>query len=1199
MWKQRDSLAGPKAPEEEMSTSIEASGGSQENKNSNSLIEQLRALEAENSALSLENDNQRKQYERCLDEVANQVIQALLTQKDLKKECVELRTRVFDLEQQNHILSVFFQQQMRTSQNLIPKEVERNGKASIAAERWPGLLNLICPHDIESGGEMLLSHTCSEYSSGYHTWTEGLRFSKQTAFGWKEEHTLKSLQMSNPKDQAYPASVPHCNDFMASNDNIYSLGVKTNPLKTTSKQADQTNKNVKGGIAAIDSDGSSKDFYTSQNNLMFMGGPAMPISDSPTTSFTQPEENNERSREEYKNSGIILNNSNNNQERSTDRKSRLDHMKRQTGTSSVEGEARTSDSNIVIQHSATRALICVSEARQRSSSVEIVQCRNQSNQDHVILKSPQKKKKPKPLLNDSARKALIIRSKSADGAAERHKRVHFPLHQNLIWAHKSKGHSNAPGHSASNKMSNYAKLHGSSTEVENDGNIAQSSCKSLERIQQPSPLASPVRHSLASKPLVSEDCSKNLSIELQLARAPSSSDCVQKRTYDNLPCAPTPPEEKLSDVFSSEHLFSLPPTPPSRTTSLLRRTASYSVCTNPSAVQSQNGKTSYSNTKSQAGQIPSDLQLQLTNTAQNNQYLPTQLDFETCYAKKETPAHSFKTPSSRMSVIPVQDAKLSVERTVICHSGDISASILSGQNILNRFQESISETKLSEVLPQTLLNTYYPSVTNNCQSSTSSSVEIPLNVKFHASIDKDDAIASIKGIQTFQTCIREPQMTHEYGAHNKAQSKIETRCNSLNSEPCGPRITSDSGVMLDWGFDEEGWLFKRSVSVSDRPPLKPVLGMNGAKVRSKSFGARYMDRPSFNRSGKLHNQIKTHSGSSLNSFVDVLPESMSCSSSYNFPVNRSLLNHFLIEEGLAVPSHVGLSSERLPSLKHQREQTIRRLQIEQQFSNAFGELVCEEPKRQCKITTIEEKVMLGIENNLQKSQEQERSSEMKQSSASTLASWFGFRIGKLPVPSSKKMDAPKLKEGRKDQRITSLLGGKQTKIDKKKDRKKSDRKDCSVGRRESHDAVRACISMHLNETPGQNDLIIGDAQMMNQRPDGENGSLSKTPNQDADGLAAKCTLWKVELRPSPLQEIVPSSPPSCTSSPSLHQNSLSVLPVSLTPIVRSHHYSDGEYHPPLRIAAMQECPLLCLTHDPYLFSDFPNCGLPPAHATPT
>ncbi|GCB73284.1 hypothetical protein scyTo_0002455 [Scyliorhinus torazame] len=69
------------------------------------LLERLRALEAENSALALENEHQREQYERCLDEVANQVVQALLTQKDLREECLKLRTRVFDLEQQNRALS--------------------------------------------------------------------------------------------------------------------------------------------------------------------------------------------------------------------------------------------------------------------------------------------------------------------------------------------------------------------------------------------------------------------------------------------------------------------------------------------------------------------------------------------------------------------------------------------------------------------------------------------------------------------------------------------------------------------------------------------------------------------------------------------------------------------------------------------------------------------------------------------------------------------------------------------------------------------------------------------------------------------------------------------------------------------------------------------------------------------------------------
>ncbi|XP_029695655.1 nck-associated protein 5-like isoform X1 [Takifugu rubripes] len=36
------------------------------------LLERLKALEEQNSALALENNSQREQYERCLDEVANQ-----------------------------------------------------------------------------------------------------------------------------------------------------------------------------------------------------------------------------------------------------------------------------------------------------------------------------------------------------------------------------------------------------------------------------------------------------------------------------------------------------------------------------------------------------------------------------------------------------------------------------------------------------------------------------------------------------------------------------------------------------------------------------------------------------------------------------------------------------------------------------------------------------------------------------------------------------------------------------------------------------------------------------------------------------------------------------------------------------------------------------------------------------------------------
>ncbi|XP_041097438.1 nck-associated protein 5-like isoform X2 [Polyodon spathula] len=80
---------------------------------SEDLLERLRALEAENSALALVNESQREAYERCLDEVANHVVQALLNQKDLREECIKLKMRVFDLERQNHTLSELFQQRLQ------------------------------------------------------------------------------------------------------------------------------------------------------------------------------------------------------------------------------------------------------------------------------------------------------------------------------------------------------------------------------------------------------------------------------------------------------------------------------------------------------------------------------------------------------------------------------------------------------------------------------------------------------------------------------------------------------------------------------------------------------------------------------------------------------------------------------------------------------------------------------------------------------------------------------------------------------------------------------------------------------------------------------------------------------------------------------------------------------------------------------
>uniref|UniRef100_A0A3B3RNN3 NCK associated protein 5 like n=1 Tax=Paramormyrops kingsleyae TaxID=1676925 RepID=A0A3B3RNN3_9TELE len=86
----------------------------EELESSRELLERLRELEAENSALALANESQREAYERCLDEVANHVVQALLNQKDLREECIKLKMRVFDLERQNRTLTEFFHQKLHS-----------------------------------------------------------------------------------------------------------------------------------------------------------------------------------------------------------------------------------------------------------------------------------------------------------------------------------------------------------------------------------------------------------------------------------------------------------------------------------------------------------------------------------------------------------------------------------------------------------------------------------------------------------------------------------------------------------------------------------------------------------------------------------------------------------------------------------------------------------------------------------------------------------------------------------------------------------------------------------------------------------------------------------------------------------------------------------------------------------------------------
>ncbi|XP_012277793.1 uncharacterized protein LOC105698279 isoform X2 [Orussus abietinus] len=69
------------------------------------LVARLATLESEHAALARDADAQRRQYERCLDDVANQVVRALLSQKGLREEIGALQRRIRELEAQNRALS--------------------------------------------------------------------------------------------------------------------------------------------------------------------------------------------------------------------------------------------------------------------------------------------------------------------------------------------------------------------------------------------------------------------------------------------------------------------------------------------------------------------------------------------------------------------------------------------------------------------------------------------------------------------------------------------------------------------------------------------------------------------------------------------------------------------------------------------------------------------------------------------------------------------------------------------------------------------------------------------------------------------------------------------------------------------------------------------------------------------------------------
>ncbi|MEQ2217882.1 hypothetical protein XENOCAPTIV_025386, partial [Xenoophorus captivus] len=314
---------------------------------------------------------------------------------------------------------------------------------------------------------------------------------------------------------------------------------------------------------------------------------------------------------------------------------------------------------------------------------------------------------------------------------------------------------------------------------------------------------------------------------------------------------------------------------------------------------------------------------------------------------------------------------------------------------------------------------------------------------------------------------------------SSTEEKGEVYC-SLQEDDVHAPVLPEEGDVCDKG-KRSSQLFGRSISVTTKTHLKPALGMNGAKARSQSFSMNYMEKPNINvleGPGKIRTQIITNSGERGNSLSRQSSLEVPTVGLAESPVHspRTRLSHYggmtgststnglpdkTSKSGVTSPTHKevrSLPTSERTSFNHIRKPKVaahsqfqpqppfyssenparEKEPVNTQLDSPIKPTVAEEKKISQTVCTIEEKVMMGIEENLQKSQEQEKvaASEAKQKTGPSLANWFGLRKSKLPALSGKKSESPKGKEEKKDLKIGSVLGGKQTKPEKKKDKKK-------------------------------------------------------------------------------------------------------------------------------------------------------------------
>ncbi|KAL1250008.1 hypothetical protein QQF64_021013 [Cirrhinus molitorella] len=182
-----------------------------EEESSSELLERVRELQAENSALSLANESQREAYERCLDEVANHVVQALLNQKDLREECIKLKMRVFDLERQNRTLCELLQEKLH-SQSCVHQQQPGPCLEHIGELQHSESNKLIeAQRNAQAKGNSECAQTCIPETQGSSTSMEAM-----SPFLKKKAHileVLRKLEETDPLRYHRSSGIPSICDY--------------------------------------------------------------------------------------------------------------------------------------------------------------------------------------------------------------------------------------------------------------------------------------------------------------------------------------------------------------------------------------------------------------------------------------------------------------------------------------------------------------------------------------------------------------------------------------------------------------------------------------------------------------------------------------------------------------------------------------------------------------------------------------------------------------------------------------------------------------------------------------------------------------------------------------------------------------------------------------------------------------------------